>query len=245
MLASRCRPWRSLAARVTDELVVTSQSGQRIEWSHLSDREGDLLLGMMGCPIGVATGLALALPDSKVIALDSDGSVLLSLFNLATLGNLQPKNLVVYVFDNGVHSGSRISEPTATAGDRDLAAIARDAGIRSARTITRVEEFESDGLAALHRDGTAFFVCKVEESVIHRELPRPPPTSQRTSTRSSATSNVVRVASSRSSVAVEVPSARQDEVGRSHALVGGLGRPLVEPGEEQLEPPLELRRSRQ
>lgn len=162
-----------LAARVTDELVVTSQSGQRIEWSHLSDREGNLLLGMMGCPIGVAMGLALALPDRKVIALDSDGSVLLSLFNLATLGNLQPRNLVVYVFDNGVYSGSRISYPTATAGNTDLAAIAREAGIGNARTITEVEEFESDGLGALDRDETAFLVCKVEESIIHRELSRP------------------------------------------------------------------------
>ena len=87
----------SLAAKMSDQLVVTSQSGQRIEWSHLSKHEGNLLVGMMGCAIGVATGLALALPHRKVIALDSDGSVLLSLFNLATLGNLRPKNLVIYV----------------------------------------------------------------------------------------------------------------------------------------------------
>ena len=106
-----------LASKMTNQLVVTSQSGQRIEWSHLSRHEGNLLVGMMGCAIGVATGLALALPHRKVIALDSDGSVLLSLFNLATLGNLQPKNLVVYVFDNGVYSGSRISYPTATSGN--------------------------------------------------------------------------------------------------------------------------------
>jgi Thiamine pyrophosphate-requiring enzymes [acetolactate synthase, pyruvate dehydrogenase (cytochrome), glyoxylate carboligase, phosphonopyruvate decarboxylase] len=162
-----------LAAHVTDELVVTSQSGQRIEWSHLSDREGNLLLGMMGCPIGVATGLALALPHRKVIALDSDGSVLLSLFNLATLGNIQPKNLTVYVFDNGVYSGSRISYPTATSGSTDLTAVARGAGIQSARTITDVEGFKSDALGALDQDELSFFVCKVDESFIHREVPRP------------------------------------------------------------------------
>ena len=70
-----------LASQMSDQLVVTSQSGQRIEWSHLSGHEGNLLVGMMGCAIGVATGLALALSHRKVIALDSDGSVLLSLFN--------------------------------------------------------------------------------------------------------------------------------------------------------------------
>ncbi len=162
-----------LAARITDQLVVTSQSGQRIEWGHLSKHEGNLLVGMMGCAIGVATGLALALPHRKVIALDSDGSVLLSLFNLATLGNLRPKNLVVYVFDNGVYSGSRISYPTATSGNTDLEAVARGAGIANAHTIRDLADFTKKGLDALAQSELAFFVCKVEESLMHREIPRP------------------------------------------------------------------------
>lgn len=162
-----------LAARMTDQLVVTSQSGQRIEWSHISNHDGNLPIGMMGCAIGVGTGLALALPHRKVIVLDSDGSVLLSLFNLPTLANLQPKNLVVYVFDNGVYSGSRISYPTATAGNSDLEAIAKGAGIKNAFTIRDVESFRRDGLAALDRNELSFFVCKVEESLIHREINRP------------------------------------------------------------------------
>ena len=162
-----------LAGKITDQLVVTSQSGQRIEWSHLSKHEGNLLVGMMGCAIGVATGLALALPHRKVIALDSDGSVLLSLFNLPTLGNLQPKNLVVYVFDNGVYSGSRISYPTATSGNTDLAAVAKGAGIKNVMTIRDLEQFKKDGVAALERTELSFIVCKVEESLLHREIPRP------------------------------------------------------------------------
>jgi sulfopyruvate decarboxylase subunit beta len=162
-----------LAGKMSDQLVVTSQSGQRIEWSHFSQHEGNLLLGMMGCAIGVATGLALALPHRKVIALDSDGSVLLSLFNLATLGNLRPKNLVVYVFDNGVYSGSRISYPTPTAGNTDLAAMARSAGISNACTISELGDFKTKGVGALDSKELGFFVCKVEESLLHREISRP------------------------------------------------------------------------
>jgi thiamine pyrophosphate-dependent acetolactate synthase large subunit-like protein len=171
MIRYECLRW--LASKMTNQLVVTSQSGQRIEWSHLSRHEGNLLVGMMGCAIGVATGLALALPHRKVIALDSDGSVLLSLFNLPTLGNLQPKNLAVYVFDNGVYSGSRISYPTATSGNTDLAAIARAAGIQNAYTIRDFEDFKIRSGEALTRDELGFFVCKVEESLMHREIPRP------------------------------------------------------------------------
>jgi sulfopyruvate decarboxylase subunit beta len=162
-----------LAEKITDQLVVTSQSGQRIEWSHLSKHEGNLLVGMMGCAVGVGLGLALALPHRKVIVLDSDGSVLLSLFNLATLGNLQPKNLTIYVFDNGVYSGSRISYPTATSGNTDLAAMAKGAGIKNAHTIRDIDEFKQKGFDALMRKELAFVVCKVEESLMHREIPRP------------------------------------------------------------------------
>jgi sulfopyruvate decarboxylase subunit beta len=127
----------------------------------------------MGCAIGVATGLALALPHRKVIALDSDGSVLLSLFNLATLGNLRPKNLIVCVFDNGVYSGSRISYATATAGNTDLTGMACAAGISDAQTIREVEDFKKKAGEALAGNELAFFVCKVEESLLHREIPRP------------------------------------------------------------------------
>ena len=162
-----------LAGKMADQLVVTSQSGQRIEWSHLSQHEGNLLVGMMGCAIGVGIGLALALPHRKVIVLDSDGSVLLSLFNLATLGNLRPKNLIIYIFDNGVYSGSRISYPTATAGNTDLEAMACGAGIQKAATIRDIETFKNDGLGALEESELAFIVCKVEESLVHREIPRP------------------------------------------------------------------------
>ena len=162
-----------LATRMTDQLVVTSQSGQRIEWSHLSNHEGNLLIGMMGCAIGVGLGLALALPRRKVVVLDSDGSVLLSLFNLPTLGNLQPQNLIIYVFDNGVYSGSRISYPTATAGNTDLEAIAKGAGIKNAITIRELDVFKQRSSDALNGNELSLMICKVEESLIHREIPRP------------------------------------------------------------------------
>ena len=120
---------------------------------------------------GHRIGAGVAAPKGD--CLDSDGSVLLSLFNLATLGNLRPKNLVVYVFDNGVYSGSRISYPTATSGNTDLAAMARGAGIVNAHTIRDIDEFKQRGIDALTQNELAFFVCKVEESLLHREIPRP------------------------------------------------------------------------
>jgi sulfopyruvate decarboxylase subunit beta len=84
-----------LAPLITDHLIVTSQSGQRIEWNNLLDHDGNLLVGSMGNALGVGIGLATALPHRKVIVLESDGSVLLALFNLATLAHVNPPNMKV------------------------------------------------------------------------------------------------------------------------------------------------------
>lgn len=162
-----------LATLVKDQLFLTSLSGQRIEWSHLCRHEGNLLVGQLGCAVGVGMGLALALPHRKVIVLESDGSTLFSLFNLPTLANLNPSNLCVFVFDNGVYSGSRISEPTATGGKTDLEAVARGSGVEKTVTVRDIESFKKVADAAFRENQLHFIVCKVEESLKHREIPRP------------------------------------------------------------------------
>jgi sulfopyruvate decarboxylase subunit beta len=161
-----------LAPLITDQLVVTSLSGQRVEWGHLSKHEGNLLLGSMGNALAVGVGLALALPRRKVVVLESDGSLLLSLFNLPTLANLNPSNLALFVFDNQAYSGTKISQPTATAGKTDLAGMARSAGIERAVTVRDLEGFKKEAAGAVNENALRFVVAKVEESRGHRKIER-------------------------------------------------------------------------
>ncbi|MPZ76625.1 MAG: thiamine pyrophosphate-binding protein [Deltaproteobacteria bacterium] len=170
MIRYECFEW--MAPRIVNQIVVTSLSGQRIEWGHLSKHEGNLLLGSMGNALAVGVGLALALPHRRVIVLESDGSLLLSLFNLPTLANLGPQNLAVFVFDNQIYSGTRISEPTATAGKANLEVIAKGAGIDTAVTVRDLEEFKKTAAPALDGKGLKFVVVKVEESRGHRRIER-------------------------------------------------------------------------
>ena len=161
-----------LAPLITDQLVVTSLSGQRVEWGHLSKHEGNLLLGSMGNALAVGLGLALAVPKRQVIVLESDGSLLLSLFNLPTVANMNPANLAIFVFDNQTYSGTKISEPTATAGKTDLAGMARSAGIEHALTVRDVAAFKKEAQGAVAERGLRFVVAKVEESRGHRKIER-------------------------------------------------------------------------
>ena len=162
-----------LVPLITDHLIVTSQSGQRIEWGSLSKHDGNLLLGEMGAALNVGAGIAMALPHRKVIVLESDGSVLLALSSLATVANLGISNLAVFVFDNGTYSGTRISEPTATRGKTDLEQVAKGAGIDRSVTVRDLESFKKQAVPAAEGKALSFIVCKVQESLMHRDIPRP------------------------------------------------------------------------
>jgi len=162
-----------LVPLITDHLIVTSQSGQRIEWGSLSQHDGNLLLGEMGAALSLGAGLAMALTHRKVVVLESDGSVLLTLSSLATVANLGIHNLAVFVFDNGTYSGTRISEPTATRGKTDLELVAKGAGIERSVTVRELEDFKKHAAPALEGKALSFIVCKIQESLIHREIPRP------------------------------------------------------------------------
>ncbi len=162
-----------LAPLITSQLVVGSLSGQRVEWGHLCKHEGNLLVASMGAALGIGVGLSLVLPHRKVIALESDGSLLLSLYNLPTLGNLNPSNLIVFVFDNEVYSGTRISEPSATAGNTDLAGVARSCGVERAITVRDLSSFKREMTKALEENVLSFIVCKVDKTTGHREIQRP------------------------------------------------------------------------
>src|SRR6476646_5388398 len=60
--------------------------------------------GSMGMASSIGLGIALAKPEVRVIVLDGDGSLLMNLGSLATIGLLQPLNLVVVVMDNGEYA---------------------------------------------------------------------------------------------------------------------------------------------
>jgi len=131
------------------------------EWAALTrEHPRTALLGQMGNVIGLALGLALALPHRKVVCLDGDGSVLMELGQLVALGQEAPPNLVVFVVDNGAYEsigrGKRGPRPTATAGKADLAAMARAAGVPYTANVDTISELEAEMELAFGKPGCRF-----------------------------------------------------------------------------------------
>lgn len=152
---------RTIAPHFGDELVVTNLGAVRHEWQALRPHHGNYHLQNLGLTSSMALGLALALPHRKVVALDGDGSLLLNLGSLATIANQHPRNLVHIVFDNECYESSR-GAPTATAGQADLAAVARGCGLANVITARTVAEFKQGFLQTFKDKDLYFILAKVE-----------------------------------------------------------------------------------
>jgi thiamine pyrophosphate-dependent acetolactate synthase large subunit-like protein len=146
---------------VTDEmLTVTSQSGRTGgPWRRMNRAAANFPGLNLGLCVPFALGMALAFPDRKVLALDSDGSLLLDTSSLVTVADANPRNLVILVFDNQAYA--RMG-PTATARGADLEKIGQGAGLQSTQTVRTLDAFEGAVRRALEGPGPALIVSKVE-----------------------------------------------------------------------------------
>jgi sulfopyruvate decarboxylase subunit beta len=158
---------KALAARLKDELVILSLGASVDEWYNAAPhmRSASLFQQQLGCVTPEAFGLAVGLPHRRIVSLDTDGGMMFNLGILATLGNEQPKNLFVVVWDNECYQ-SIGGPPTHTASGRvDLAAIARGAGVEQAFTVHSVEEFDTHCARGLASDVPYVVVAKVAGTV--------------------------------------------------------------------------------
>lgn len=117
--------------------------------------------GSMGLASSIGLGLALARPDVRVFVLDGDGSLLMNLGSLATIGLLQPRNLVLIVMDNELFATTG-GQQTPTAFGADIAAAARAMRIDRAVTVRTPRELAD--AVTLTATEPVVVVAKVQES---------------------------------------------------------------------------------
>jgi thiamine pyrophosphate-dependent acetolactate synthase large subunit-like protein len=146
-----------------DTLTVTSLSSNARIWAGVWDRGPAFISLNMGLCTGFAMGLSYAFPNRKVVALDSDGSLMEDMNVLISIADANVTNLVVLCFDNEAYA--RMG-PTATSRKADLTAMAKGAGIKSATRVTTIEEYEAAVKNALTTAGPHFIQAKVETETI-------------------------------------------------------------------------------
>jgi sulfopyruvate decarboxylase subunit beta len=153
---------RAIYPDLEKHLVVTIMGAVAAELQSLGHRPNFFYLQhAMGLASSTGLGLALALPDQKIIVLDGDGSLLMNLGTLSTMARYAPRNFVHVVFDNQ----SLLSVggfPTATATGTDLEGVARASGIPRTATVRTLEDFRAAFSGALASNTLTTLIAKVE-----------------------------------------------------------------------------------
>lgn len=152
----------AIRERLHDCAVITIMGAVAAELQSIGHRENVFYLQhAMGLASSVGLGVALSRPDVPVVVLDGDGSVLMNLGGLTTLGRYRPPNLLHVIFDNE----SLLSVggfPTATATGTNLAGVAAAAGVPHTAEVSSVEAFTAAFDDARRSGVLTTLVAKVE-----------------------------------------------------------------------------------
>ena len=164
---SRLDATRALVKALADDAVmpgIASLGHPAYDLFSAGDRLANFYTwGSMGLASSIGLGLATARPDLRVVVLDGDGSLLMNLGSLATIGWCKPEGLVLIVWDNGEY-GTTGGQETATKHGADLEAAARAMGIARALTVRTADEFTAAVARARREPGPWVIIAKVGES---------------------------------------------------------------------------------
>jgi len=150
-----------ILASLVDEhmLAVTSLSTNTPFWFNVRPGGPNFFALNMGLCLPFALGLSVAFPKRKIIAIDSDGSLMNDSSSLITVADVNPANLVAFVMDNGSYA---FMGSTFTTRKTDLAKMAQGAGFANTGTVTTLEEFTAAAKQAMENVGPTLIVAKVE-----------------------------------------------------------------------------------
>jgi hypothetical protein len=157
-----------IAPLIGESLVVTNLANTATEWRSIRPHEGNLYFAGMGMVTPYAVGIAMALPNRRVLALDGDGGMLFDTSVLGIIGQTAPPNLCVLVLDNESYAstGKWPSTASLTAGVTDIEALARASGIPGACTVQSPDALVAAIEGAYRGAQPSLIVAKVDREQV-------------------------------------------------------------------------------
>lgn len=156
-----------LADQLSDDTIVVAVYTTAFDWIKIRPSPLNFIFtGAMGLASSHALGLAIGMPERRVVVLDGDGSLLMNMGSLVTIAGQAPKNLIHFVSENGTYEANG-GHAIPGAGNADFAGFARAAGYASASEFSELDDFQSGLGSLLQAEGPVFAALKIE--------PGPPP----------------------------------------------------------------------
>ena len=151
----------ALSKFVNEDDLVVAVYQTCFDWLALHPRDLNYVsVGAMGQASSHGLGLAIGSSDRQVIVLDGDGSLLMNLGSLVTIGEVHPENFLHLVFENGVYEVNGY-HPIPGQGRVDFAVMAKAAGYLSVYSFDKLADFKSCLPVLLNSNGPVMGVIKI------------------------------------------------------------------------------------
>ena len=151
-------------------VVIPGRGGR--SWVNISDQpDRDLPLGdpAMGGHASFALGLALAIPDERVVLFDSEGDILMGMGALPTIADKAPGNLYHFMLDNGVYATTG-GQPVPNADVMAYEVVAQGCGYPRTYAIDNLEDFTNQIEEILAQPGPVFVALKIDPEIINEPI---------------------------------------------------------------------------
>ena len=151
-----------LARIRTNEVVVTTMGVVR-PWGKMSNSDLDFASAdsAMGHAADLSLGIAMAQPSRKVICLNGDGSMLMTLGTLVTIVESSVDNLILFVLVNGTYEITG-NQRIPGEGTIDFATMAKAAGFPRVYRFDDPDEYEESLEEMLRGNGPVFVSVTME-----------------------------------------------------------------------------------
>lgn len=165
---------RLVALLQSEEAIVGGIGNSNFDlWVAGQRPQNFYMLGSMGLATPIALGIALAQRERRVFALEGDGSLLMQIGALATVASLNPPNLAIIVWDNGLYQITG-GQKTLTSARADVVAFARSAGMQQSEWAQNEEHFEQLVRRAQTGSGPWFIGVKIDQAKAEGTTERDP-----------------------------------------------------------------------
>ena len=148
------------------DAIVSAAGTAGRHWQDVStNQKRDISLGgAMGQTTSAAFGLALGLPDEKVVLFDAEGSLLMNLGAIASIAGKKPANFYHFLLDNECYATTG-GQPVPNSQEIDYAQMAAGAGYAATYNFTDLEEFTTSVGEIMEQAGPVFVAIKIEPEV--------------------------------------------------------------------------------
>lgn len=169
-----------LALSKKDDLIVTTTGKTSREVFELRAKRGEnqrdfLTVGGMGHTSSIALGVAIGLPERRVVCLDGDGSLLMHMGAMPVIANYKPRRFLHVLLNNESHES--VGGQATSAGGMDFNRLAEAVGYNDYASAIDLQSLKSAWMKLIKADGPVLLEIKIKNGS-REDLGRPTGTAE-------------------------------------------------------------------